>query len=543
MDRHAGRAGASDVSADADVVPGGRTIRRAGSTFWGTDDLTLESERLADVLALLAVAVGVWLRLRIATTTYLNPDEAIFFFAGSAETAKGLWDNVVRSQHAPLPIVVLHFIERINTSELALRFLPLVAGSMFPWVVYRWLGAAWSRTAGLIALVVLMFSPALVSLSAQARGYTLVLLLAALALHWLDTGLAARSAGRLLASVGCTALAVLTEFSAVFFAAGAAVYFLVRLRDRLPGRLVVLWAVGQGAVGVIIVALYLQIAAPSLANPTFAGMSEVFAGGYQQPDQSLVVFLAAGTVRQFSFLFGSHVAGVVAIPFFAVALVGLWLKKRYALAALLATPILTAWVGAALSHPFGRSRHTAILALVVAAGVAIGIDLILRRRAVLLVPALALLLPLTGWPDVGDIPPGRHRRDSIVAAVRYLQANVPPDGVLFCDRETGLILHYYLRDAQHPLPNWQLLREVHFGDLYMVANRSWDFGDSETFAADLAWLRQLLGPESKRPIWVVDGGFTPGFRSRLLRRYPHLTLPEAKSFDDAVEVFKLPPDF
>jgi hypothetical protein len=102
---------------------------------------------------------------------------------------------------------------------------------------------------------------------------------------------------------------------------------------------------------------------------------------------------------------------------------------------------------------------------------------------------------------------------------------------------------YYLRDAQHPLPNWQLLREVHFGDLYMVANRSWGFGDSETFAAGLAWLRQLLGPESKRPIWVVDSGFTPGFRSRLLRRYPHLTLPEAKSFDDAVEVFKLPPDF
>lgn len=514
------------------------------SSAGSTDRLTLESGRLAEIVAATAVAIGLWLRLRIASGTYLNPDEAIFFFAGSVDTVKELFDNIVRSQHAPLPLVLLHFIEPVNSSELALRLPSLIAGSLFPWVVYRWLGAIWSRTAGLMALVVLTFSPALVSLSAQARGYTLVLLLAALALRLLDSGVAARSGTRIIASAICVALAVMTEFSGAMFAAGAGVYFLARLADRLPGRLVVVWALGQVMVAAIAVALYLTIAAPHVAadavNPN--GVSDLFVGAYRQPGENLLVFLAGGTARQFSFLFGSHVAGLLAMPMFAVALVGLCRQRRYALAALLATPILVAWAGVGLSHPFGRTRHTAILSLVVASGVAIGTELVLRRRTVLVALALPVVMTVTGWPDVNDIAPSRHRRESMLAAIRYLQTVVPPDGVLFTDRETGLILRYYLRDDQHPLPNWQLLREVQLGNLYMVANRNWDFADAETFAADLAWLRQLLGNGSNRPIWIADGGSTAVLRPDLLRRYPKLTLPEARTFDGAVDVFRLPPD-
>ena len=517
--------------------------RSDASAFQSTDRVTLESGRLSDIVAAAAVAIGLWLRLRIATGTYLNPDEAIFFFAGSVDTFKELFDNIVRSQHAPLPIVLLHFIEPINSSELALRVPALIAGSLFPWVVYRWLGEIWSRTAGLMALVVLTFSPALVSLSAQARGYTLVLLFAALALRWLDAGVAARSGMRIIASAICVALAVMTEFSGAMFAVGAAAYFLIRLRDRLPGRLVVVWAIGQAAAAAIAVALYLTIAVPHVTadavNPN--GVSHLFVGAYRQPGENLLVFLATATARQFSFLFGSHVAGLLAMPMFAAALVGLCLKKRYALAALLVTPILVAWAGVALAHPFGRTRHTAILSLVVASGVAIGTELVLRRRTRLLIAVLPVVMTVTGWPDVNDIAPGRHRRDSMLAAIRYLQTVVPPDGVLFTDRETGLILRYYLRDEQ-PLPNWQLLREVQLGNLYMVANRNWDFGDAETFADDLAWLRQLLGTGSNRSIWIADGGSTIVLRPDLLRRYPQLTLPEARTFDGAVDVFRLPPD-
>jgi dolichyl-phosphate-mannose-protein mannosyltransferase len=533
--------GAAHVAA-ASGARGG--IRHGLSNLWQADWLTLESTRFADILAASAVVIGFWLRWKIAAGTYLNPDEAIFYFAATAD-GHGLLDNIVRSQHAPLPILLLHFIEKINSSELALRLAPLLAGSLFPWVVYRWLGATWNRTAGLIGLVALTFSPALVSLSAQARGYTLVLFFAALALRWLDSGLAARSATRVLASAGCTALAILTEFSGTYFAAGAAAYFLVRLLfDRLPKRLIIAWALGQAAVAVVTVVLYQQIAAPLLTDATYrSDIIQVFGGAYLQPGDNFLVFLAAGTVRQFSFLFGSHLAGAVAMPFFAVAIVGLCLRKRYALAVLLMAPLVVAWIGAALIHPFGRSRHTSILALTIAPAVAIGIDMILRRRAALAIPALAVLLPVTGWPDVNDIAPSRHHRESMIAAIQYLRSTVPPDGVLFTDRETGLLLHYYLRDEQHSLPNWQLLREVHFGDLHMVANRSWDFGNTQTFTADLDWLRQLLGDASRKPIWIADGGFTTTLRRDLLRQSPHLTLPDLRTFDGAVEVFKLPPDF
>jgi hypothetical protein len=500
-----------------------------------------DSERLIDVMAVLAIVIGAWLRLRMATTTYLNPDEAVFYFMGSTQTLGGVFDEILRLDHAPLPIVLVHVVQRISSSELALRFVPLVAGILFPWVVYRWLGAAWSRTAGLIALVALTFSPALVSLSAQVRGYTILLLIAAVGLRLLDSGIAARSGARIFASTMCGALAVLTEFSGAFYIGGAAVYFLARVRD-LPRRLVVLWALGQAVVLVICIVLYLKIAAPNLTNHTVTGLSKVFTGAYRQPGQNLAMFLAASTVRQFSFLFGSHVVGALMTPLFVVAMTGLWIKRRHALAVLLAGTILFAWAGALFSHPFGRSRHTAILALVIASGVAIGIELILRRRALLVAPALAILMPLTGWPDDGDIHLVRYRRDSMFAAIRYLQANVPPDGVVLADRETSLILQYYLRDEPHLLSTWLTWPEARFGDLHVVVVPGWDFGDADTFAADLDRLRRLLGKESSKPIWVADGGFTTSLRTNLRRRYPQLALPGASSFDGAVEVFRLPPE-
>lgn len=490
-------------------------------------------------MAVLAVVIGAWLRLRIAATTYLNPDEAIFYFMGSAQTLGGVFDAILRSDHAPLPIVLIHFVERISSSELALRFVPLAAGILFPWVVYRWLGAAWSGTAGLIALIALTFSPALVSLSAQVRGYTILLLIAAVGLRLLDSGIAARSGSRIFASTMCGALAVLTEFSGALYVGGAAVYFLVRARE-LPRRVVVLWAVGQGVVLMICVSLYLTLAAPNLTDHSVTVASEIFTGAYRQPGQNPVMFLAASTVRQFSFLFGSHAVGALMALLFVVAIAGLWIKRQYALAVVLVGPMLFAWGAALLSHPFGRSRHTAILALFIASGVAIGIELILRRRAVLIAPALAILLPVTGWPDMGDIDPARHRRDSMLAAIRYLQTNVAPDDVIFTDRETALILSYYLQDPQHPLPTRLTWQEAQFGNLRVI-ERGWDFGNAQRFASELDWLRQFLGNESTKPIWVVDGGFTTTLRTSLRQRHPELAVPAASSFDGAVEVFKWPP--
>jgi hypothetical protein len=248
-------------------------------------------------------------------------------------------------------------------------------------------------------------------------------------------------------------------------------------------------------------------------------------------------------VRQFSFLFGSHVAGALAMPLFAVGVGGLWIQRRYSLAVLLVATILAAWCGALIGHPFGRSRHTSILALVTASGVAVGIDLILRSRAILVAPVMAVLLPLTGWPDMGDISAARHRRESMLAAVAYLRANVPPGGVLVTDGETGHLLHYYLGDGrpQYSQP-WMMPEEVHLGQLHLFM-RKWDLGDADTFATDLASIREVLGQGSEKSIWVADGGFTTGLRSSLQQRYPQLVFPEARSFDGAVEVFKLPPGF
>src|SRR5262245_55006862 len=76
----------------SDPAPVGRGVnsKPGGETSAGS---------LADICALTAVAIGIWLRWRQASGTYLNPDEAIFFFDGSAGTFYGLGRNIFRSQH------------------------------------------------------------------------------------------------------------------------------------------------------------------------------------------------------------------------------------------------------------------------------------------------------------------------------------------------------------------------------------------------------------------------------------------------------------
>jgi len=497
---------------------------------------------LVGVCALSAVAIGIWLRWIQASGTYLNPDEAILFFAGSADTLDELRGNIFRSQHAPLFTLLLHFVQQISSSEMALRLVPLAAGSLFPWVVFKWLGMVWSRTAGLAALVILTLSPPLVSLGAQARGYTLVLLLASCSLYCLDTGIARRSAGRVIVSAVCGGLALLTEYSAAFFVGGAALYFLLRVRQGIPGRLIAVWIIGQGVLGALCLGLYWTLASQLLAESrNVTVMNSAFSGAYRAPNQSLAAFLAAGTARQFSYALGSHAMGALAMLAFVVGLWRLSQARQYALAVLLSSPLVLAWGGALLSHPFGRSRHTAVLSLFIVGGVAIGLERFLTRRtAPAVIAALGTVVYLTGWTDVSDITPSRHRLESMRAGIAYLRDTVPPDGVLLTDGETALILQYYLRDRQHTPVARRTLREAHFGQLHLVSNGRWDFENIDRLAADIAWLRELPGAGSKRSIWIADGGFAAFLRSSLRVRYPQLVIPDERDFDGALQVFRLP---
>src|SRR5262245_37302851 len=124
--------------------------------------------------AAIVVVAGFYLRWRLASTTYLNPDEALH-----ALLSFGLPDDSWRRAlagsltivHPPLLIIVLHAVSKISRSEIALRMIPVLSGSLFPLVLFFWLRSVAGRIAAMTVLLVLTFSPHLISLSTQLRGY------------------------------------------------------------------------------------------------------------------------------------------------------------------------------------------------------------------------------------------------------------------------------------------------------------------------------------------------------------------------------------
>src|SRR6516165_10296041 len=137
----------------------------------------------------LVFTAGLALRLRLAFLNYLNPDEAEI-----ALLAFGTWGDVLRNSlklgdHPPLLIVITHAVSLISRTELALRLVPVLAGSLFPLLLFAWLRRAAGMMAAMAALFLLTLAPHLITVSAQLRSYTLALLFLSASLVVLEEAL------------------------------------------------------------------------------------------------------------------------------------------------------------------------------------------------------------------------------------------------------------------------------------------------------------------------------------------------------------------
>src|SRR5579871_852438 len=101
---------------------------------------------------------GLALRLRLALITYLNPDEAL-----RALWAVGTWGDTLRNSlldaHPPLQSFITHAVFLMNRSEVALRLVPVLAGSVFPVLLFAWLRRVAGMMAAMTALFLLTFAP------------------------------------------------------------------------------------------------------------------------------------------------------------------------------------------------------------------------------------------------------------------------------------------------------------------------------------------------------------------------------------------------
>lgn len=484
----------------------------------------------------LILVIGFCWRVYAASLTFLNPDELLHLYFS---LPSGLMASASEFGHPPFFYWILHLVSAVSTSRWALRALPLLAGTIGPFLVYRWLSALGYRRTGLWAMAILSLSPNLVLLSAQTRGYEIAAALAAGALVLTEQALANSLASVLWLPV-VLAAGMLTEYSQFSFLAGLGVYTLIRGLQLRPGiRFWWLWVASQVLVLLVCWWLYRNVIQVELARPIFQQRAETYlATAFPLPRQSPLVFLVLGTTRQFAYLMSSKFLGVLSLIAFGIGLVLFWIRAAEAaeakpsngilpgraVVALALTALLLA-MGAGLErlYPYGRTRHAATLCVLLAAVSAYGIERILGNRPrTLIAAALAVLLmwPRLSSPDPNNIEPKRGDYRATWSAANKLHKLITPGIILLTDQETALILRYaWCRERPVlSVPHVEGTSEWILDGAHVLWRR-WDFGNVRGFEEDAAAVRALYHIDPGAPLLAADGGFNAGAAEELLARF------------------------
>lgn len=488
------------------------------------------------IFASVIFTAGLALRLRLALLSYLNPDEALH-----ALSAFGTWGDTVRyaplDGHPPLLLFVTHAVALISRTELALRLVPVLTGSLFPLLIFLWLRRVAGRMAAMAALFLLTLAPHMITLSAQVRSYTLSFLFLAAALLLLEEALENNRWSMMALFSVSLWLAILSDYSIAWFAGAAGLYVLLRLRGS-SARVKATWIAGQ----VVALSLYGVLFATEVQSGTTAKLQTAatgwLKGAFPQPG-NMLAFPFAGTLKQFAYLMASVPLGALALLLFAAAVYCLWTgrtgierNKARALAALLMLPFVLAIAGAyAHQFPYARTRHTAVLGIFGAIGVAILIETLPRRLAIALLAGALLLTPLWLWKadaDQQDIGTDRNRRVFILQTLDYMRATIPPGATIFTEATTLSVLAYYdghIQPLAEHLPGQ--FTETLLAGRWRTAAMDYEF-TPEYYKTGVAAFRRKYGLGEDEAVWVLDGGWDVA------------TIPadESRPFTKAVRVFQ-----
>jgi uncharacterized membrane protein len=352
---------------------------------------------------MLVVALGLVARMLAARGAYLMPDEALHLEVAGARTLAETYARSRTTAHPPLFMFLLHFWKPLSASEWQSRLLPVAIGGPFLWAAYRWIRRLFGTSAALATLVLLAFLPSLVLLSAELRGYALLLWLTAAALGALERALQTRSPLWMAVYGILGGLALLSHYAAVWFIAAAFVYTAVRLRgDRPPGRVVAAWAASEALLAALLVLLYVTHVSRlhGGALETEARTDWLRTSYFHPEREGALEFLGRQTLALFQYFFSTRVGGILALALFLGAVA--WLAvKRQPSAVLLALPfLLAAAAGLADVYPYGGTRHAAGLTLFAAAGVGFAVTRLSGNRLWIVLLLFAALVPAgfaVGW--------------------------------------------------------------------------------------------------------------------------------------------------
>jgi hypothetical protein len=413
----------------------------------------------------LLLVAGLFLRLRLAWMTFLNPDEALHYFLAHQPSLALSYQASLTTAHPPLMVLFLHYWIWLGDSEFVLRFPFVIAGVLFCWTMFSWVERMSGRCAGLMTLALLLFSPPLISLSAEIRQYSLLLLFCSGCLYFLDRAFEEQSARWMALSMAALDLALLTHYSALIFAAAGGIYVLLRLLRRdLPVSATAVWIAGQASAlaigGLLFVTQISRLRSGGL--PSEIASTWLRTSIFHSGEDHFSTFAVGKTVRLFRYLFSHGTIGVLALGLFLLAII-LLLRQAdsaqrksapRALALLFLSPFLIALAaGLAGIYPYGGTRHDVVLAVFAMPAVAIGLDRLdfswLRVRAgwkgtkPLLLAIGLLICNFFQSPSGPYISPRNQNKKFMSEAMGFLNS-APPDSILFSDFQGSLVLNYYL---------------------------------------------------------------------------------------------------
>jgi 4-amino-4-deoxy-L-arabinose transferase-like glycosyltransferase len=511
----------------------------------------------SNLSAMLVLTAALLIRLRAASGTFLNPDEALHYLLANQSSWRLAYNASLTNAHPPLLTLVLFLWRSVGTSEFVLRLPSVIAGTAFCWIFFKWLTRMLGPVTGFIGLILVSFLPPMIALSAEVRQYALLLFFVVSAAYLLERALAENSAAMMLLSAVSLGLAILSHYSAILFAAAIGLYSLHRMIVRPPSAQVqAAWVMGQaGALG-LIASLYVSHISKLKGDYAAGTINGWLANSFFRPGHdNPLLFVIARTGGVFQYVFGQLAVGDVAFLAFIAGIVLLWrdnvtpegstVTARQVCALLVLPFVVAAGASIARIYPYGGTRHSAFLIMFALAGVSFLLAKLVKQRITRGI-ALAILIVAVcaafGKPHRPYMLREDQSRSQMVRALGFIHVQIPQSDLIFVDYQTRLLLGYYLCPLQ-PVPFSApvgSLEEFQCNGYHIVApGPDLYIFTAENFVSRWDQLLQSVPLKSDQSVWVIQAGWEVALAHDLHSRLPDFGEINPQAFGRDITIFKL----
>jgi len=513
-----------------------------------------------DALALAVVAAGFAVRVLVAGRSYLNPDEALHYMLINQSSAFLAYKASIAIAHPPLLFLLLYFWHFLGHSELMLRLPSVFAGAALCWMVFKWIGIVLGRTASLIGLIIVTFSPALIALSAEVREYALLLFCTATAMYFLERAFQEKSVSQMCYFSIFLYLAILTHYSALFFTVAIGLYSLTRISDsHFPRKVVVAWASGQA--GALAIYGFLYVTQVSKLKGAIAAWGSGFGQSYfQAGSMDIFTFTWRNTSNIFLFMFEQPYLSQAILLFIVVGVLILFVRDLVSrrgnpqpshLGILLVLPFIAIW-GAAIAgkYPYVGSRHTVVLAPFAIAGVSFLLATVCRQKlsAGLVIAALLMAASnASGDSMERGITREDQSRTQMIAAVNQIHQSIPRSDLILVDMQSSFPIVYYLCDPREINPTNTVhgpFNQFSCDGYSIVSFPVWKLA-AVNFLSQFEKMARTYGLKSGDQVWVFQSGWGVNLDTDLPSHLQQFRCLTPKSFGANLSVipFVVGPDF